>query len=88
MIQDNMRHICKNRTVFIIAHRLSTVRMADRIIVIDKGRIVESGSHDQLISQKGYYAKLHSHQNHIPSIREPKAKVNISDLPAEEGLVS
>lgn len=74
MIQDNMRHICRQRTVFIIAHRLSTVRMADRIIVMDKGRIVESGSHDALIAQNGYYAKLHSHQNHIPAIREVKNK--------------
>jgi subfamily B ATP-binding cassette protein HlyB/CyaB len=71
IIQDNMRHICKDRTVFIIAHRLSTVRMADRIIVVEQGRIVESGNHDELIEQNGYYAKLHSHQNHIPSIREP-----------------
>jgi subfamily B ATP-binding cassette protein HlyB/CyaB len=72
IIQDNMRAICQNRTVFIIAHRLSTVRMADRIIVVEQGRIVESGSHDELLEQNGYYAKLHSHQNHIPSIREVK----------------
>jgi len=70
VIQDNMRAICQNRTVFIIAHRLSTVRRADRIIVVEQGQIVESGSHLQLLKQKGYYAKLHSHQNHIPEIRE------------------
>ncbi|WP_256470511.1 type I secretion system permease/ATPase [Alkalimarinus coralli] len=69
IIQDNMRDICKNRTVFVIAHRLLTVRMSDRIIVVEQGRIVESGHHDQLIDQQGYYAKLHSHQSHIPSIR-------------------
>ena len=72
VIQDNMRDICKNRTVFIIAHRLSTVRMSDRIIVVEQGRIVESGNHDELIDQHGYYANLHSHQNYIPSIREQK----------------
>ncbi|WP_156490314.1 MULTISPECIES: type I secretion system permease/ATPase [unclassified Oleiphilus] len=72
IIQDNMRSICKDRTVFIIAHRLSTVRAADRIIVIETGRIVESGSHDELLELNGYYAKLHSHQSHIPSIREVK----------------
>ena len=72
VIQDNMRHICHNRTVFIIAHRLSTVRMADRIIVVEQGRIVESGSHEQLLEENGYYAKLHSHQSHIPAIREVK----------------
>ena len=74
IIQDNMRAICQNRTVFVIAHRLSTVRMADRIIVVEQGRIVESGNHDQLIQQQGYYANLHSHQSHIPSIRQDNIK--------------
>jgi len=74
IIQDNMRRICQDRTVFIIAHRLSTVRMADRIIVVDKGRIIESGDHDNLMEQNGYYAKLHSHQSHVPTIREVQAK--------------
>lgn len=69
IIQDNMSSICKGRTVFIIAHRLSTVRHCDRIIVVDKGRIIESGSHDELIEQNGYYNKLHSYQNHTPSIK-------------------
>lgn len=65
-IQHNMGMICKGRTVFIIAHRLSTVRQCDRIIVMEKGRIVESGSHDQLISRQGYYAKLNNMQSNIP----------------------
>ncbi|GAB2884023.1 type I secretion system permease/ATPase [Microbulbifer echini] len=69
IIQENMRHICKNRTVFIIAHRLSTVRHADRIIVVEKGDIVESGSHDELIEKEGYYARLHSYQNHTPKLK-------------------
>jgi ATP-binding cassette, subfamily B, bacterial HlyB/CyaB len=58
-IQENMKEICTGRTVFIIAHRLSTVRHADRIITIERGRIVEDGSHDQLIRGDGRYAKLH-----------------------------
>ncbi len=62
IIQQNMRQICKERTVFIIAHRLSAVRDANRIIVIDKGRIVEQGSHQQLLQQAGIYAQLHAHQ--------------------------
>ncbi|MFT6101808.1 MAG: subfamily B ATP-binding cassette protein HlyB/CyaB [Candidatus Endobugula sp.] len=66
LIQDNMATICKNRTVFIIAHRLTTVRQCHRIIVMDKGRIVEQGNHDQLIELNGYYAKLHSYQSHAP----------------------
>ncbi len=65
IIQHNMAAICKNRTVFIIAHRLSTVRQCDRIIVMDKGRIVESGDHDELIHQQGYYHQLHSMQSGI-----------------------
>jgi subfamily B ATP-binding cassette protein HlyB/CyaB len=59
IIQDNMRRICRGRTVLVIAHRLSTVRQADRIITIEKGCIVEDGSHDQLIRQDGRYARLH-----------------------------
>ena len=58
-IQQNMREIATGRTVFIIAHRLSTVRHADRIITIERGRIVEDGTHDQLIRSDGRYAKLH-----------------------------
>jgi len=59
IIQQNMRRIAANRTVFIIAHRLSTVRSADRIFTIEKGRIVEDGSHDDLIRTNGRYAELH-----------------------------
>ncbi|KOY41056.1 peptidase domain-containing ABC transporter [Vibrio parahaemolyticus] len=62
-IQQNMSEITKGRTVFIIAHRLSTVRDADEIIVLDKGEVVEKGSHDQLISKEsGYYKTLNSFQ--------------------------
>lgn len=68
LIQDNMVHICKDRTVFIIAHRLTTVRQCNRIIVMEKGNIVEQGSHDELIDISGYYAKLHSYQSQKPSL--------------------
>ena len=56
---EHARRSCKGRTVFIIAHRLSTVRHADRIITIDTGRLVEDGTHDELISTGGRYAALH-----------------------------
>jgi ATP-binding cassette, subfamily B, bacterial HlyB/CyaB len=59
IIQENMNEITKGRTVFIIAHRLSTVRMADRIITIDRGRLVEDGTHDQLVRAGGRYASLY-----------------------------
>jgi len=59
VIQRNMRHICQGRTVLIIAHRLSAVRHAHRIIVMDKGRIVETGPHEALVQkQQGLYAHL------------------------------
>ena len=59
VIQANMAGIAKGRTVLIIAHRLSTVRSAHRILTIDKGRLVEDGTHDDLIRTKGRYATLH-----------------------------
>ncbi len=62
IIQNNMQAIAQDRTVLIIAHRLSTVRNADRIIVMDKGKIIEQGNHEGLIKHKGLYAKLHFHQ--------------------------
>jgi len=58
-IQQNMRQICVGRTVLIIAHRLSTVRMCHRIITIEAGRLIEDGSHDDLIHRGGRYAALH-----------------------------
>jgi subfamily B ATP-binding cassette protein HlyB/CyaB len=63
IIQKNMQAIAANRTLFIIAHRLSTIRQASRIIVIDKGRIIEQGSHEALLKHGGLYAKLHFHQS-------------------------
>ncbi len=63
VIQDNMHEICKNRTVLIIAHRLSAVRIAHRIIAMDYGEIVESGAHSELMAvNDGYYRYLHSLQ--------------------------
>ena len=59
VIQQNMRSIVRGRTVLIIAHRLSTVRSADRILTLEKGRLVEDGSHDELIAKGGRYANLH-----------------------------
>lgn len=62
-IQANMRQICQDRTVLIIAHRLSTVRHADRIITIERGRVIEDGTHHELLRQGGRYASLHRVQS-------------------------
>jgi subfamily B ATP-binding cassette protein HlyB/CyaB len=69
VVQDNMRSIAQGRTVLIIAHRLSTVAMADRIITLDRGRIVEDGSHEQLIRSGGRYAMLHRMQAGLHEVR-------------------
>lgn len=61
-IQDAMHRVMENRTSIIIAHRLSTIRDADIIVVMDQGRIVESGSHDSLLAQKGKYYELYMTQ--------------------------
>src|SRR6185312_15631158 len=68
IIQMNMERIAKGRTVFIIAHRLSTVRRCDRIITIERGRIVEDGTHDELIVTGGRYASLHRLQAGIQGV--------------------
>jgi subfamily B ATP-binding cassette protein HlyB/CyaB len=62
ILQQNMAHICKGRTVIIIAHRLSAVRLAHRIFVLDKGVIIEDGPHDELLKRNGLYSRLHRHQ--------------------------
>ena len=58
-IQDAMIKLMKNRTSLIIAHRLSTIRDADKIVVMDKGRVVEIGNHEELLAQKGRYYELY-----------------------------
>ena len=60
LVNDGMDKLMKGRTVFVIAHRLSTVRNADAIMVLDKGRIIERGTHEQLLEQKGTYYQLYT----------------------------
>ncbi len=75
-IQEGLEAIMRDRTAVVIAHRLSTVKHADRILVMDRGRVVEEGTHDQLMTQSGHYARLYDtyfrHQSidYIESLRE------------------
>jgi subfamily B ATP-binding cassette protein MsbA len=62
MIQDGLRALRRNRTTFVIAHRLSTIRSADQILVLDRGQIVERGTHESLIARGGLYRQLHDKQ--------------------------
>jgi subfamily B ATP-binding cassette protein MsbA len=62
MVQKALNNLMQNRTTFVIAHRLSTVLNADRILVLDKGEILEHGTHEELLRRNGMYQKLHSRQ--------------------------
>jgi len=61
-IQQALAEIVEDRTTFVIAHRLSTVRKADLILVLDGGGIVERGTHEELLAQGGYYKRIHDLQ--------------------------
>jgi subfamily B ATP-binding cassette protein MsbA len=64
-IQESLRSLMRGRTTFVIAHRLSTIRQADQILVIEQGKIVESGKHDELIKRHGRYFDLYTYQARI-----------------------
>ena len=70
LVQEAIERLLEGRTVFVIAHRLSTVAHADLILVLDRGRIVERGTHDDLLRQNGMYQRLHSMQFRTPPVSE------------------
>jgi ABC-type multidrug transport system fused ATPase/permease subunit len=65
IVQQALEQLIQGRTVFIIAHRLSTVKSASQIIVLDKGKIVEKGTHQQLLEKSGLYKRLYTMQEFI-----------------------
>lgn len=78
LIQDNMTSITQGRTVLIVAHRLSTLRLADRILVLDGGRLVEAGHHSQLIANGGRYATLYQAHQVLETPVQVGAKVGVA----------
>jgi ABC-type multidrug transport system fused ATPase/permease subunit len=63
IVQQALEALMQGRTTLVIAHRFSTIQQADQICVIDGGRVVEQGRHDDLVAQKGVYARLHALQH-------------------------
>ena len=62
LIQEALMHLMERRTSFVIAHRLSTIRKADQVLVINDGKIIERGTHDELFKKRGFYYNLYMSQ--------------------------
>jgi len=78
LVQVALSNLMENRTTFVIAHRLSTVKNADRIVVLDKGRIVETGTHESLLASSGLYRKYYEMQfadRRLPGVIEEAGDV-------------
>ena len=88
LIQRAMARLMHGRTTFVIAHRLSTIRDADTILVMDRGQIVEQGTHDELLARKGFYFDLYqsSSWRRSPRPADPAAlRADVQDTKNDEG---
>jgi len=83
LIQEALTHLMAGRTSFVIAHRLRTAKRADQVIVLDTGRVVQRGTHDQLIHEPGFYRETYELQLEdesratVPSARESDQEVSL-----------
>ena len=90
IIQDTIEHVMKGRTSFVVAHRLSTIVNADKILVIKNGVVTEQGTHDELMELKGYYYRLYTNQFNekleaeILGVREEKQEEELPDYESED----
>jgi ATP-binding cassette, subfamily B, multidrug efflux pump len=76
LIQSAIETLLTHQTSLVIAHRLSTIQRADRILVLDKGRLIEEGSHDELLQRQGHYSKLHQLQYAATAAPIPRTAPN------------
>jgi ATP-binding cassette, subfamily B, bacterial MsbA len=82
LVQEAIDRLLENRTVFVIAHRLSTIQHADQILVLDRGRVVEHGTHTALLGRRGHYYRLHSLQFNSTGDAEARLREAESPVPS------
>jgi ATP-binding cassette subfamily B multidrug efflux pump len=85
-IQEQLHGLMEGKTVIAIAHRLSTIARMDRLVVLEAGRIVESGTHDELLRRRGHYERLWRHQSGGFIARDPVVEETATELPEETRL--